>query len=265
MDYQWKSLLLPPIYEAGRRVLNAHDAEREDRVTVKPGDANFVTVYDVMIQEYLLGELAAKFPGACFVAEEQENDPTVLAAEVCFVVDPIDGTSNFMHDFRHSAISVGMLSHGELVAGAVYDPYLNEMFYAERGRGAVLNDRPISVINRPASRALVSYGTALYYKDRLGDATFGIAKELFYAFADVRRGGSAALDLAYVAAGRSDLFFECLLSPWDIAAGALLITEAGGVITDMRGEPLSLQKPSSVIAGAPELYPTLLKITEKYC
>lgn len=265
MDYQWKDTLLPLIYEAGERMLNAHDVEREDRVEAKPGDANFVTVYDVMIQDYLLNGLAERFPGACFVAEEQENDAAVLEAEVCFVVDPIDGTSNFMHDFRHSAISVGMLSRGEMVAGAVYDPYLNEMFYAEKGKGAVLNDRPISVIKRPASRALVSYGTALYYKDRLGDATIGITKEVFHTFADVRRGGSAALDLAYVAAGRSDLFFECLLSPWDIAAGALLITEAGGVITDMRGEPISLKQPSSVIAGEPSLYPVLLEITKKYC
>ena len=184
--------------------------------------------------------------------------------EHCFIIDPIDGTTNFIHDYRHSCISLAMFSKGEAVFGAVYDPYLKEFFRAEKGKGAYLNDIPMKVSSRKMSEAVVAYGTSPYYKSTLSEKTFELTKELFGKCADIRRCGSAALDLAYTAAGRNDLFFEFLLSPWDVAAGYLLITEAGGVISDMQGSKIDFSAPCPVIAANPSIYPELLEITKKY-
>ena len=255
--------LIEIIKNAGEVMLSAHNIESES-IGSKEGSANFVTVYDVKIQELIISEIKKLVPDALFIAEEKENDASVLMGEHCFIIDPIDGTTNFIHDYRHSCISLAMFSRGEAVFGAVYNPYQNEFFRAEKGNGAFLNDTPMKVSNRPMSEAVVAYGTSPYYKDALGEKTFALTKELFYRCADVRRCGSAALDLAYTAAGRNELFFEFLLSPWDIAAGYLLITEAGGVITDMQGNDIDFSKPCPVIASSKELYSEFLDIVKKY-
>ena len=246
MDFH-KDQLLEIMREAGRVMLSAHGIEGD--VSVKAGSANFVTVYDVRIQNFIIDEIRRVIPGAVFIAEEKDNDPDVLKEEFCFIIDPIDGTTNFIRDYRHSCISLAMVSRGETVFGAVYDPYLDEMFSAEKGKGAFLNGKSIYVSDREPDMAIVAYGTSPYYKDSLAGKTFAICRDLFMNSADVRRCGSAALDLAYTAAGRNDAFFECMLSPWDIAAGALLITEAGGIISDMNGDPVTLTKPVPVIAS----------------
>ena len=261
-------LLFPIIKKAGEIVLSAHKMECDENedVSVKAGNANFVTVYDVRVQDFLMTEIKACFPDAVFIAEEKENDPAVLQQDCCFIIDPIDGTTNFIHDYRHSCISVAMISCGKVIFGAVYDPYLQDLYHAELGKGAFLNGKPMRVSNTPFERALVAYGTAGYYKEDLGDATFGLCKELFMTGkdVDVRRCGSAALDLAYVAAGRNDLFFELMLSPWDIAAASLLIGEAGGVITDLEGNAIDLSHPSPILAGNPTAFPRLLELAKKY-
>lgn len=256
-------ILLPLMREAGEMMLRAHEIESAENMTAKWGDANFVTVYDVAVQEHLMRGITSAIPTARFIAEEQDNDPTVLSSESCFIIDPIDGTTNFIRDYRHSCISVAMLSNGVPMFGAVYDPYLGELFHAEKGKGAYIGDRPIHISERPMELAIVAYGTATYYKDRFADRTFALCKDIFLSCADIRRCGSAALDLAYTAAGRNDAFFECILSPWDIAAGYVLITEAGGIITDMNGAPIDFSAPSSVIAANPQIYPTLLKKTKE--
>ena len=254
-------ILIPLILDAGKQMKRAHDVEAESAVNAKSGTANFVTVYDVQIQSFLMREIKKAIPDAYFIAEEKDNDASALEHPYCFVIDPIDGTTNFIHDTRHSCVSVAMLSFGEPIFGAVYDPYLDELFHAEKGKGAYLNDRPMQVSDRPMNLALVAYGTSPYYKERYTDATFALSKKLFLTCADIRRCGSAALDLAHLAAGRYDVFFECILSPWDIAAGQLLITEAGGLITDMQGKPIDFSVPSSVIAANRACYPALLEIT----
>ena len=260
--------LLPIIAEAGEIILSAHKMECNENqdVSVKAGSANFVTVYDVGVQNFLIQHITEIFPNAVFIAEEKENNPAVLQEECCFIIDPIDGTTNFIHDYRHSCISVAMISRGEVVQGVIYDPYLKDLYYAEKGKGAFLNGKPMQVSTTPFEAALVAYGTASYYKDKLGDATFGLCKEIFMTAkdADVRRCGSAALDLAYLAAGRNDLFFEMMLSPWDIAAASLLISEAGGIISDINGKPIDLSHPSPILAGNPVAYPHLLEIAKKY-
>ena len=242
--------ICPLLETAGDVIRSAGDVEHFGNVTEKGADAaNLVTHYDTAVQGYLLRELTERYPGACFLAEEKENDPAVLGAERCFVIDPIDGTANFIHGYRRSAISLAMLEHGEITFAAVYDPYLCEMFTAERGRGAFLNGEEIHVSRRTPEHAMTVFGTCPYYKDTLGARSFRLAEALYRKTRDIRRSGTAALDLAYVAAGRCDMFFELMLSPWDFAAGILLIREAGGVITDLAGAPLSLAAPTPVLAA----------------
>ena len=249
--------------EAGKIMLSAHGVDN-DGVTSKEGTANFVTVYDVKTQNFIIDGVKKLIPEAVFIAEEKENDASVLDGEYCFVIDPIDGTTNFIREYHHSCISLAMITRGKTVFGAVYDPYLDELFTAEKGNGAYVNGKRISVSDKGVDMAIVAYGTAPYYKATLADSTFGICKDIFMVGADVRRCGSAALDLAYTAAGRNDAFFECLLSPWDYAAGMLLVTEAGGFISDMTGAEVSLARASSVVAGNAECYAELMKISKKY-
>ena len=255
--------ILPLLEKAKALILSAGNVETEGGVVEKAEDAaNLVTRYDGAVQALLVEGLTALYPDAAFVAEEKENDPALLSSPRCFVIDPIDGTANFVHGMRRSAISLAMLEEGVTVFAAVVDPYLGEVFTAVRGGGAFLNGRPISVSRRDPVHAMTVFGTSPYYKDSLTSPTFRLAERLFLKTRDIRRSGSAALDLAYVAAGRCDIYFECTLQPWDFAAAALLITEAGGIITDMKGEPASLAAPTPIIAANAACYPYLLGETK---
>ena len=257
-----EKLLLPLIREAGKIMTGA--LEIEESVSEKGGDsANMVTVFDVAVQNFLMSEISKLIPDAFFFAEEKENNAEDLMRDYCFVIDPIDGTSNFVHDYRHSCISVAMFSKGDIKFAAVYDPYQNEMFSAVKGGGAFLNDKPMKVSDRDMAHSIVAFGTCPYYKDTLGKKTFELCYELYRACSDLRRPGAAALDLAYLAAGRNDIFFEIVLSPWDIAAGNLLIKEAGGIITNAEGKDIDFSAPSCVLASNPTVYDEFYKIAKK--
>ena len=257
-------ILVPIIKDAGKIILGALNSDAEDSATEKSGDVNFVTVYDVKTQNFIMSEIKKAIPKAEFIAEEKDNDSGVLNAEYCFVIDPIDGTTNFIHNYKQSSISVAVFSHGEPIFGAIYDPYLDELFYAEKNKGAYVNGKKMTVSDRKIDKAVVSYGTSPYYKAELGDKTFGLCKDIFGVAADVRRTGSAAIDLAYLAAGRTDGFFEFRLSPWDFAAGYVLIMESGGIIADMNGDSVKFTAPSSIIAANKNVYPHILKKSQKY-
>lgn len=255
-------ILVPIIKNAGKIILKASDPE--ESVTEKSGDSNFVTVYDVLTQNYLISEIRAALPESEFIAEEKDNDSNLLNSKYCFVIDPIDGTTNFIHNYKQSSISVAVFSFGEPIFGAVYDPYLDELFYAEKDKGAYVNGKRMQMSERDIDKAVISYGTSPYYKAELGNKTFDLCKDLFDIAADVRRTGSAAIDLAYLAAGRTDGFFEFRLSPWDFAAGCVLIGEAGGIITDMNGESVNFSAPSTIIAANKKVYPFVLEKSKKY-
>ena len=255
-------IIIPLMRRAGKIMLGAEDIESQDNIKEKGNAANLVTVYDVAVQNFLLGEIAKAIPEAVFIAEEKENDPSVLNGKYCFVVDPIDGTSNFAHGYRHSCISLALFSYGEAVFSAIYNPYQDEMFSAIKGGGAFVNGKKMSVGNRDFSHSIAAFGTSPYYKEEHGERTFKLATELYKQCSDVRRLGSAALDMAYLASGRNDLFFECLLSPWDFAAGYLLIKEAGGIVTDMEGNELTFTAPSSVMAASPSVYNQFLEFVK---
>ncbi|MCQ2431498.1 MAG: DUF1730 domain-containing protein [Clostridia bacterium] len=243
--------IMDAMREAGAVMRRAHDVESiADGIEEKPGSANFVTVYDVKVQNMLMERLNAILPDAKYFAEEKENDASLLDGGYCFIIDPIDGTTNFIHNYcGMSAISVGLFYCGTAVFGAIYDPYRDDMYSARKGLGAFLNGKRISVSDRPAEKAVYAVGTSPYYKDTLTERTFSMMKTLFLAGADIRRAGSAALDLAAVACGSLDGFAEMVLSPWDYAAGALLIEEAGGTCCQPDGQPLSYVHPCPIAAG----------------
>lgn len=248
--------------EAAKIMLSAHDID--SAVTVKPGDANFVTAYDVAVQDFLITRLLEKMPRAVVIGEESDDNHTeLLQSSTALIIDPIDGTTNFIHNYRHSAISVGVCDHGTMVYGAIYDPYLDRMMTAALGQGAFLETKgakaPVHVSDRTLANALTGYGTSPYYRDELAEKTFRTVHKLFLATRDVRRAGSAALDLCDIACGSLDVFFEYRLSPWDFAAGSLIITEAGGKITQMDGSPVTWDKPCSVTAGNPTAHAEMLE------
>ena len=232
------------VRQCGRIVLSAdRDAMRID---AKAGAANFVTEYDTRVQNALHEGLKKLLPQAGFLGEEGEQ--TASAGEgLCFVVDPIDGTTNFIKDYHMSCISVGLLRQGVPEIGVVYNPYLDEMFCAQRGQGAYCNGRPIHVSEEPLEKGLVLFGTSPYSRE-LAEKSFRMAYDYFRRALDIRRSGSAALDLCAVAAGRAELYFELILQPWDYAAGALLVEEAGGRMTTVEGGPVTFDRPCSILA-----------------
>lgn len=250
------------VKNAGKIMLGVSGVDSGEEICEKSGDANYVTVFDVKVQNYLISEIKAILPDAVFMAEEKENDPAVLQGEHCFIIDPIDGTTNFIRNYRQSSISVAMVSRGEAVLGIVYNPYLDELFSAIAGGGAFMNGEKISVSDRALSESIIGFGTSPYYKEELGRKTFDSLFSIFMRCADVRRTGSAAIDLANVAAGRIDGFFEMRLSPWDIAAGYILIKEAGGVMTDASGNDIDLSAPTSVVAGSVYVHKDILSLIQ---
>ncbi len=241
---------------AGQIMLSAQNIE--NAVEEKEGNANFVTKYDVAVQQLLRRELLALRPQAQFVGEEGDAQGDALSGDA-FIVDPIDGTTNFIKHFGTSAISVALAQNGRVTLGACYDPYRDEFFYAELGKGAFCNGQPIHVTSLPLSECLVSFGTSPYYAD-LRARTFRLAQDILDHALDLRRSGAAVLDLCNLARGCSGLMFEFKLSPWDYAAASLIVTEAGGKISQMDGSPITLDRPCSVAAGAPQAYDEFFRL-----
>lgn len=236
-------------------MMHAHGIIAEN----KSSGRDVVTEYDRKVQDLLMKELKSAVPDAKFFCEElDERDD--LSAEHLFIIDPIDGTMNFVRGFNHSCISVAYASGGELCAAAVYNPYVDEMFTAVKGAGAKLNGKPVYTGEASLAESVVCYGTAPYNSE-LSAKTFALAKQMFDASLDLRRQGSAALDLCSVAAGRAGLYFELAVSLWDYAAGALLVREAGGVVKRVTGEELGLDPGrSAIVAGTRQAVEDFLNI-----
>ena len=230
--------IISVVREAGKIVCSAEDISA--KTSEKGSAADLVTAYDVAVEEFLKRELTALLPEALFYGEESEKcgDPNNGWA---FVVDPIDGTTNFVRGMSQSAISVALAKDGVVEYGVVLDPFKNELFSAKRGGGAYLNGKPIHVSDKPLDKGIFGMGTAIYNRE-FEEQTMSVTAQLFKRSCDFRRMGAAALDLCYVAAGRYDAFFEFSLAPWDFAAGSLIITEAGGRICTMEGESLPIAR-----------------------
>ena len=233
------------VRQAGEIILSAEDVGAHTHT--KTSAADLVTDFDVQVEAFLKRELLTLLPEAVFYGEEEaeREDPTRGWA---FIVDPIDGTTNFVRDLRQSAISVALARDGAVEYGVVYDLYKDELFSARRGGGAFLNGSPIHVSTRPLSQGVFGMGTAIYKREYL-EPTMRLTEQLFRRSCDFRRLGSAALDLCNVACGRTEVFFEYSLCPWDYAAGSLLVCEAGGRICTLEGKPLPIVERSSAWAS----------------
>lgn len=256
-DEEVAKLLIAAEKKAGELVMHAHGIMAEQKTDAR----NVVTEYDRKVQDLLMAILSEAVPGAHFFCEEMEH-PDSLSAEHVFIIDPIDGTMNFVKGLHHSCISIAYMRSGALSAAAVYNPYADEMFSAVRGKGACLNGEPIRMPDAPMKEGVACFGTAPYYADKT-DKTFRILRAVFDNSLDIRREGSAALDLCSVAAGRAGIFFEMALSLWDFAAGALIVEEAGGRACMTDGQPFRFDegKPS-VLAGSPRAVEDFLRLTE---
>lgn len=220
------------------------------------GPADFVSEVDRGAEDRIRAVIAARHPDAVLVAEE--SAPEVEPGELTFVADPLDGTTNFLHGFPWYAVSIAALSAGAPVAGAVLNVANGELHTAVRGAGARRNGQPVRVSSTAdPSRALI--GTGFPFKHREGIAPYmGILPRLMESTAGLRRAGSAALDLCDVACGRFDAFWELRLAPWDVAAGILMIREAGGVVTDLEGQPAPVAA-GPIVAGNPQMHAWLLR------
>lgn len=232
------------------------EADRTE-VSVK-GRSNFVTDRDVAVQEAMREGLLKLYPDYGFFSEEQENSNDFSAPT--WLLDPIDGTANFIAHTRQSAISLALWKEGEVVFGAVYNPFTDEMFTAEKGKGAFLNGNPIHTdTSISLTEALIELGTMPYYKERSREVG-NLATAILLKASDLRRCGSAALACCYVAEGRLGAMIEGVLQPWDFAAGILIAREAGAVTCDWAGKPLDPRKASSVLISAPQIQKDVFKL-----
>ncbi len=227
-------------------------------IEVRSKHANdFVTQVDRAAEEAIIEIVRRAHPEHAILAEESGDSPGDNA-EYRWVIDPLDGTTNFIHGFPQYGVSIAVQHRGTTAHAVVYDPSKNELFTASKGRGAFVNDRRMRVSKCVKLKdALVGTGFPFKELARI-DLYMRQLRTLMGGCAGVRRAGAAALDLAYVAAGRLDAFWEMGLSPWDMAAGALLIQEAGGLVGDLAGESNYLES-GDIAAGTPKVFPQLLE------
>ncbi|MFG6449563.1 inositol monophosphatase family protein [Roseateles sp. BYS180W] len=224
---------------------------------------DFVTEVDHAAEEAIISTLLAAYPDHSILAEESGRTHGNQTSEFQWIIDPLDGTTNFIHGFPVYAVSIALAHRGVVQQAVVYDPCRNDLFYATRGRGAYLNDRRLRVSRRTRmSDALIGTG----FPFRRGDnfkRYMKMFEEVMQQCAGLRRPGAAALDLCYVAAGYYDAFFETGLNPWDVAAGSLIITEAGGLVGNFTGEADFLHQ-RELVAGSPKIYGQLVQVLKPY-
>ena len=224
------------------------------------GVYDFVTAVDEAVQDYLQTELQKLYPEIQFLGEES-SDENVDLDKPAWVLDPVDGTTNLIHDYKTSAISLALLERREVIAGIIYDPYLDEMYFTQKGEGAFLNGTAIHVSNaKTMNESLIAIGLSPYYKTEAA-TNFQTFEKIYMDCQDLRRTGSAALDLAHIACGRIEAYLEKKLKIWDYAAGTLLVREAGGVVLDYEGNERMMELIGDVVAGTAEIAKI---ITENY-
>jgi len=245
--------------KAARRAANAiNRASRNlDVLTVKEKVANdFVSEVDHEAEQAIIRTLLEAYPDHSILAEESG---AAGRSDYQWIIDPLDGTTNYLHGFPQYAVSIALAHKGIVTQAVVYDPSRNDLFIATRGRGAFLNDTRIRVSKRTRLAGSL-LGTGFPFREHAHlDTYLAMLRDVMTRTAGVRRAGSAALDLAYVAAGRLDAFWELGLSPWDMAAGSLLIAEAGGLVGDLEGNATYMSC-GHIVAGAPKVFVELLRV-----
>jgi myo-inositol-1(or 4)-monophosphatase len=248
---------------AAGTIINRAALDVESVRVSKKMENDFVTEVDQASENTIIETLLNAYPDHGILAEESGRTHGNPNAEHVWIIDPLDGTTNFIHGFPFYCVSIALQSRGRLEQAVVFDPTRNDLFTSTRGRGAFLNDRRLRVSKRiRLKECLISTG----FPFRDGDdfnAYLSMMSQVMTRTAGLRRPGAAALDLAYVAAGFSDGFFETGLHPWDMAAGALLITEAGGLVGNFTGEADFLQQ-RECLAASPKIYGQLVTLLQPY-
>lgn len=229
-----------------------------EQISSKSSQKDFVTKYDLEVQDFLKLRLQETWPDYHFLGEEQ--DEHILRRDA-FLVDPIDGTANFVFGIPHYCISIAVLEGGEIVQGVVFNPVANELYWAESGQGAYLNGNRLKNPDRSLGESVVGVGGSPYDPDSIEPTVRLVAKIM--QGSDFRRLGSAALDLCYVASGCQGGYIEFAINPWDIAAGTLIAREAGAIVTTMDGKEPPLDRTMSILAGGPKVYTEIKDLFEE--
>ncbi|MDN5357596.1 MAG: monophosphatase [Candidatus Methanomethylophilaceae archaeon] len=241
--------------EAGRIMLD----RRGLTVHAKGTRENLATSADFKVERFLRKRLTELIAGSSFIGEEDGRSGD---GDCVWIVDPIDGTANYARDLRVSTVSIALRKNGETVAGIVHQPYTDEMFCAEKGKGAYVNGRKIHVSDRPLANSMFCTSWSAYKKER-SPMCFGISERILPLCEDIRRFGTAAYELSLLAEGKIDIYFEAALQPWDLAAGALIVREAGGVCGSVHG-PESYDGEGAMIASnSKESFDTIRDIIEE--
>ena len=250
------SVALEAAFLAGKVQMASYGKLNNSQISMKSKN-DFVTEIDKKSEKLIISTIKKYFPDHSIQGEESGVS---AGKNTLWIIDPLDGTSNYIHNIPIFSVSIGVLQNNRVEAGVIYDPIHKEVFRAERGKGAYLNDKKIHATKiRVMAEALMATGIPFRARDRF-DEYMESFRRISLGTVGMRRGGSAALDLAYVACGRFDGFWELDLSPWDIAAGALILEEAGGKITDMWGKPDHL-KNGDTLATNGLIHTELCKIT----
>jgi len=246
---QWREVAIQAALEAGKLLRKGFGTSLQ--IINKPGHHNLVTQYDYASEAHIFSFLMKKFPSHGFFGEERGQSKE---GDVLWIVDPLDGTVNFAHNIPVFCVSIAAFFQGEVRIGCIYQPMTEELFWAEKGEGAFLNGMPLKVTSTPClEEAFLTTGFPYNLEE---DPLHCIEtfSRLTKRGIPIRRLGSAAIDLSYVAAGRFDGYWEVSLQPWDFAAGKLLVEEAGGVVTRYDGAPLNLLEANPLLAAGPSLH-----------
>lgn len=260
MNHPMVNIALKAARSGGKLILRNMD--RLDRLTIeKKGPNDFVTDMDRQVEQEIIAVISKAYPEHAIIGEEGGLIAGNENSESQWVIDPIDGTTNFIRGIPHFAISIACKENGKVMHGVIYDPVRQEEFVASRGNGAQLNGNRLRVSNR-ADLSEAVLGTGIPFRAReeaLIPAYMRTLETLTSQSAGIRRMGAASLDLAYVAAGRFDAFWEAGLSEWDIAAGTLLVQEAGGLVSDFQGGSKFLES-GNIVCGAPKCFKAVLQV-----
>ncbi|MDR4498109.1 MAG: inositol monophosphatase [Candidatus Scalindua sp.] len=242
--------------EAGKILLRYYSKSVNAR---SKGDTyNLVTAADIASDQEIIRIIKARYPSHSLLTEE--SGEKINRSDYCWIIDPLDGTNNFYHKFPMFCVSIALYKNGTPLIGVVFDPLKKELFYAEKNRGAYLNSKKIEVSNaNKLNKSLLALGF-YYERGTLMRKSLDQMKKFFYENVHgIRRTGSAALDLCYTACGRIDGYWELKLNPWDYAAGSLIVMEAGGKVTDTRGEKYNLMM-KNIVASNRKLHKEMIKV-----
>ncbi|WP_235357034.1 inositol monophosphatase family protein [Bacillus alveayuensis] len=258
MNKKWKKIdeyAQQWIKEAGRRIKDTF--QQQLLIQTKSSRTDLVTNVDREIEQFFIQKIRSTFPQHRVLGEEGFGDSLAALEGIVWIIDPIDGTMNFIHQQRNFAISIGIYEDGIGMMGYIYDVVHDELYYAHKGAGAFLNGVPLSPLTETSvSESIVSINATWVTKNKRIDAN--VLAPLVKDARGTRSYGSAALEMAYVAAGRLDAYITMRLSPWDFAAGFVLVNEVGGIVTNLYGEPLNLLGENSVLVAKPRLHEEIL-------